>query len=274
MSMARKRRSMLGITSVVTFSALLALWQFDHFSRLSDTSLLTGYLLIGMVAVLALLNVRKRFSFLPLGTVEGWLQVHIYMGCMVVVLFFMHLGLHWPSGLIEIVLAVLFLCVALSGIVGLILSRVIPSRLTARGGNVDFEQIPELRRKIKTRAEKIAVESIQLTGKSTIADFYIDCLESFFTVSNYFFSNHVLASKHHIDPLHTRIHALRRYLNDEENEIIEQLELLLIEKDMLDFQHCWQWVLRVWLFLHIPLSSGLLVLGSFHGLLAFQFLGS
>jgi hypothetical protein len=146
--------------------------------------------------------------------------------------------------------------------------------LTARGGNVDFEQIPELRRKIKTRAEKIAVESIQLTGKSTIADFYIDCLESFFTVSNYFFSNHVLASKHHIDPLHTRIHALRRYLNDEENEIIEQLELLLIEKDMLDFQHCWQWVLRVWLFLHIPLSSGLLVLGSFHGLLAFQFLGS
>lgn len=273
MSMLRKRRRMLGIASVITFSTILALWQFDHVNRLSDTSLLTGYLLIGMIAVLALLNVRKRFSFLPLGTAEGWLQVHIYLGCMAVVLFFMHLGLRWPSGFIEIFLAVLFLCVALSGIAGLILSRVIPSRLTARGGNVDFEQIPELRRKIKTRAEEIAVESIKLTGKSTIADFYVDRLEMFFIASNYFFSNHILASKHHIEPLHTRIQALRRYLNDEENVVMDQLESSLVEKDMLDFQHCWQWVLKVWLFLHIPLSSGLLVLGSFHGLLAFQFLG-
>ncbi len=273
MSITRKRRRMLGITTVFTFAVMLVLWQFDHVQRLEDTSLFTGYLLITMVAVLALLNLRKRFSFLPLGTAEGWLQVHIYLGCMAVFLFFMHIELHWPTGVIETLLAILFLCVAVSGVLGLILSRVIPSRLTARGGNVDFEQIPELRRKVKWKAEEIAVESIKLTGKSTIADFYVDRLEMFFIASNYFFSKHILGSKHHVEPLYTRIQATRRYLNDEENEIMNQLESLLSEKDMLDFQHSWQWVLKVWLFLHIPLSSALLVLGSFHGLLAFHFLG-
>jgi len=268
-----KQRYLRGIGAVLAFVTTLALWQFAQLSQLIDTSIVTGSVLLSMIAILALLNLRKRFSFLPIGSAVTWLQIHIYVAYMAIFLFVFHIGFRMPSGMIEIMLAILFVLVALSGVVGVLMSRMVPSRLTVRGGNIDFEQIPELRRKIKDRAEAIAFDSIKSTKQSTIADFYVDRLELFFMGSQTFFFNHLLGSRHHVEPLLARMEASRRYLNEEENEIMDRLESDVIEKDTLDFQHTWQWSLKVWLFVHIPISYGLLVLGAFHGLLAFQFLG-
>ncbi len=268
-----KRRYVLGAGSVVVFSSILYLWQFGNINRLVDTSIVTGSLLLSMIALLALFNLRKRFSFLPIGSAASWLQIHVYVGYMVIFLFIAHAGWRWPGGTIAMILMLLFILVALSGVVGLMMSKMIPARLTARGVNVDFEQILALRRKVKLEAEQMAVESIKRTSKSTIADFYADRLEIFFIRSHFFFLAHFLGSTRHIEPIQTQIHALRRYLDDDENAIMDRLASCIIEKDNLDFQYTWQWFLRAWLFVHIPLSLGLLVLGSFHGLLAYQFLG-
>lgn len=268
-----RKRYFFGVGSVLIFIIFYLLWQNINANQLIHTSIVSGYLLLSMLALLALFNLRKRFSFLPLGSASMWLQAHIYIGYMAIFLFLSHIDFRWPNGIIEITLAILFIIVALSGIIGLIMSNMIPSRLTAHGGNVSFEGIPELSRNIKKQAEDMVIDSVQCTGKSTIADFYVNHLEMFFLRSRRLSLNHVLGSSHHTEPLFARIHAVRRYLNKGENEIMDRLEDSIATKDNLDYQYTWQWLLKAWLFIHIPLSCALLVLGSFHGLLALQFLG-
>jgi len=268
-----KNRYLFGTGSVLVFITIIVFWRNFNSSQLIDTALTSGYLLLTMIASLALFNLRKRFSFLRIGSAVIWLQIHIYVGYMAVLLFLLHIGFRWPDGTIGIMLAVLFIIVAFSGVIGLMMSRVLPARLTARGGNVNFEQIPELCYAIKLQAEEITVNSIEMAGESTIADFYVAHLGAFFLGSRRFCLNHFVGSARHLESLIARIHAVRRYLNEDENEIMDRLESYVIEKDNLDFQYTWLWCLKAWLFVHVPFSFGLLVLGSFHGLLALQFFG-
>ena len=75
-------------------------------------------------------------------------------------------------------------------------------------------------------------------------------------------------------PLHVmieRIEALGRFLSPEEREIMAEIADRVRAKDNLDFQWHVQGLLKLWLFVHIPLTYGLLILAVAHGLLAWKF---
>jgi hypothetical protein len=61
--------------------------------------------------------------------------------------------------------------------------------------------------------------------------------------------------------------ALDRYLNDSERQQVRQLTDLIRAKDDLDYQYTHQTILKYWLFIHIPLTYSLLMVGLAHGLL-------
>lgn len=268
------KRRMIGSFSVVVVALLfLSIYLFFK-EKLVSTSLPTGFILLAMMFFLVGLNWRKRVSFLPVGRASTWLQVHIYVGWASIAMFLIHTGFNSPNGGLELTIAILFWMVAVSGVLGLILSRAIPRRLTQNGGNITQDLIPKLRRDIKRRSEELVVKSIEETKKSTVADFYVERMEVFFMGSRRFFMNHIFGSKKHLNPLITRMHAMHRYLSEDEILIMNELEELVCENDQLDYQQSLLSILKCWLFVHIPLSYSLLIFGVVHGVLAYRFVGS
>ncbi len=158
-------------------------WVIDYGLRvhLRRAELLTGLTLFGVLVLLTLFNARKKLPFLPLLRASTWMQIHIYVGLFSCVLFGLHTGWRIPTGTFEVTLAVLFYLVAVSGILGLAISRWLPARLTAYGENVIFERIPALRSAVRREVEEMVVESVGKSQSSAIADFYEAKLRTYFS---------------------------------------------------------------------------------------------
>src|SRR6266568_3902873 len=129
-----------------------------HFSHsLPNYAYLTGWVLFAVMVLLTIYNARKNLPFLPLGSSESWLQIHIYAGFFTVVLFLIHLNFRVPTGWFEGTLAWLYVLVSGSGVVGLVFTRVLPRRLATRGGEVIYEKIPALRHALREQAEGLSL---------------------------------------------------------------------------------------------------------------------
>jgi hypothetical protein len=265
-----RRQFIFGVLALITAS-VAALWLHAKFSRaLPDYAFLTGWILFAAMFVLSFFNARKKLPFLPLGNSETWLQIHIYLGFFTVVLFLIHLNFRAPHGWFEIVLAWLFVLVSGSGMVGLFFSRVLPRRLATRGGEVIFEKIPALRHALKTEAENLALGT---DAKSpVIAEFYTKRLAPFFGGPKNFWL-HLAESRRPVSALLAELEDLRRFANDIEREKIEKLAALVRQKDGLDYHRALQLALKLWLFVHIPLTYGLMIFTLLHVVLVFGFSG-
>jgi hypothetical protein len=230
----------------------------------------TGWLLLGMVLFLAAYNARKKLPFLPLGTAALWLQLHIYVGLVAVFAFGLHVSWRLPRGIFEAILAVLFVTVAASGVVGLILSRVLAPRMTTRGGEVLWDRIGRMRSMLGREAERLALECLAKTESPAIAEYYLRRLRPFFARPRNFF-HHLFQSRRPRQVLAAEIDAQRRYLNDAEREYIAQVEQCVLAKDDLDYQFALQATLKGWLFVHVPLTYALIVFAAAHVLLVYSF---
>jgi hypothetical protein len=265
-----RRQFFLGTFALIAATAA-ALWAHRRFHHtLPDYAFLTGWVLFAAMLVLTFFNARKKLPFLPLGKAETWLQIHIYLGFFTVVLFLIHLNFRAPHGWFEITLAWLFALVSASGLVGLIFSRTLPRRLATRGGEVIFEKIPALRHALKTEAESLALGA---DAKSPfIAEFYAKRLAPFFAGPKNLWL-HVFESRRPLNALVAELDDLRRFANDAECGKIEKLTALVRQKDGLDYHRALQLALKLWLFVHIPLTYGLLIFTALHIVLVFGFSG-
>ncbi len=69
------------------------------------------------------------------------------------------------------------------------------------------------------------------------------------------------------------IDDMERYLNPKEREYSERLRALVRKKHELDYHYALQATLKGWLFVHIPLTYGLLILAAIHTVLVHAFSG-
>lgn len=265
-----RSRWMLGVASVALLSG--GYWALDVAlaGGLRQPALVSGLVLFAVILLLALFNARKKLPFLPLLTASTWLQVHIYAGLFSVVLFLFHIGFKRPQGLLEIALALLFLAVSVSGVIGLAISRWVPARLTLHGENLIFERIPALRTCVKQELEKLVLASVPDTHSTTIADFYEHKLRAYFERPRHLWS-HLLGYSKPLHALLSEVGAMDRYLSAGEREVMGEIAEYIRIKDNLDFQLAAQGLLKGWLFVHIPLTYALILVGVVHGLLAWTF---
>ena len=233
---------------------------------------LTGWLLFGVMVVLTGYNWFKKIPYLPLGRSEVWLQFHIYAGLFTGVLFLLHVRGRWPTGWFEIVLTVLYAIVMVSGVLGILISRGWPKRLTARGGEVPFERIPIVRRQLREQAEALALNSVAEAKSATIAEFYTRRLHDFFAGPQNFLS-HLVEVRQPLNGLLDELNDLNRFLNESERQVTAQLVTLVRQKDGLDYQHALQLTLRLWLFIHIPVTYSLMLCALAHLVLVYGFSG-
>lgn len=258
-----------GVLALLVACAV-ALGLHEKFRALPNYAFLTGWILLAAMLGLTFFNARKKVPFLAAGRAETWLQIHIYLGFFTVLLFLIHLNFRLPTGWFEITLAWLFALVSASGVAGLWISRVFPRRLATRGGEAIFEKIPAQRHALKVQAEEIA-----LGAKATspvIAEFYARRLAPFFTgPENYWL--HLVESRRPAGALLSELNDLRRFADDAGRENIGKLAALVQQKDGLDYHRALQLTLKLWLFVHIPLTYGLLVFTALHIALVFGFSG-
>jgi hypothetical protein len=264
-----RRQFIFGLLALVV-ATVVALWLHGKFRALPDYAYLTGWTLLVAMLMLTFYNARKKLPFLPLGNSETWLQIHIYIGFFTVVVFLIHLNFRMPRGGFEITLAWLFALVSGSGAVGWFFSRGLPRRLATRGGEVIFEKVPALRHALKTGAENLALGA---DAKSpVIAEFYARRLAAFFDGPKNFWQ-HVFESRRPLNVLMAELDDLRRFASETDRATLDKLGALVRQKDGLDYHRAVQLMLKLWLFVHIPLTYGLLIFTALHIVLVFGFSG-
>ena len=266
------RRWLAGIVTAI-IAVVLALLLLGYSLALHHAAYLSGWMLLAVVLFLASYNVRKKLTYPPLLKSAVWLQLHVYGGLLLIVLFFLHTGFRLPSGGFESLLALLVMSVVVSGVIGLVLSRVVPPRLAVRGEEIIFERIAMFRRQLRGQAEQLVVDSVEQSNMSTLADFYDRRLADYFRGPRNAW-RHLGQSTRPLNQLINELRALERYLSTQERQTAAELAELIETKDNLDYCYAMQGALKCWLFVHIPLTYVLLPFVVVHVVLVRAFSGS
>lgn len=264
----RRVRQALLLVLAGSLTYLWLQWQAQQLVRASFTS---GYVLLGLILVLAAYRWRKRFA--PLhrwGSSATWLQFHVYIGFAAFFLFWLHVGFRWPMGVLEQVLATIFLLICGSGFYGLYVTRTLPRKLTAIGGEVIYEQIPVHRRQLVSRAEALALDP--QNQSEILLSFIEQRLLPFLTRGRSLYYL-VFPNGKTRRALLSEVESLKRYLTPEHQACTSPLQRLIQDKDDLDFHQALQGRLKGWLFVHVCLTGVLLGLAALHTLLVHVFQG-
>jgi hypothetical protein len=258
----------------VTFAAIFLV---GYSARASEHSLgrpdfLTGYTLAGVCLLLLLLGIRKRLIALPVGRVAFWAKAHNYIGIFGLATFCFHV--RWPIlGLMEQVLATLFLVISGSGILGWYLNRTTPKKLLITGKDILYDDIPREQQLLSERAYALAIEVAGKLESATLAEYYSAKLASYFQKPRSF--AYALAPsgrvrRNHIDQLA----QLDRYLDADGRNARSRMCDLVQSKDDLDFAKAMQQRLRYWVVLHVSFLWLFIFLAAAHVWLAHRFHGN
>ena len=80
-------------------------------------------------------------------------------------------------------------------------------------------------------------------------------------------------SRRHLAELELGIQLLERYMSVEERELVRELRALMHKKHELDVTYICQFLLKSWLFVHVPASFAMIVLMIVHAVLIHAFRG-
>ncbi len=264
------RRIRFSIITIVSL-AILSVVVFAQNQTLRHSSFTTGYLLLGSVVFLAAFNLRKKLPFLPVfGSATFWMQLHIYVGLATFAMFGLHIAWRFPNGMFESFLAMLYLAVAISGVYGLYVTRVYPSRLNNLNEEVIFERIPLFRQQIALQARSLVLQASESSG--VLASLYTNRLAAFFEQPRKL-SYLIRPTGQVRRQLTQEIEDLDRYLKEEQRCLSRQLIAMVNQRDDLDYHYALQGRLKVWMFAHIGLTYSLLAVALLHMVMAQAFSG-
>ncbi|MGB0712652.1 MAG: hypothetical protein ACPGUC_03730 [Gammaproteobacteria bacterium] len=250
------------VAGVVTVLAGFVAYQNRSLGVHSEWS---GYVLMAVFLSLAAFNVRKRLPAPPLVSARTWLRLHVSLGVGGFFIFLLHTGSLWPTGLYEQVLALLVYIVSLSGLLGMLLQLYVPRRLAQIPEEFIYERIPTLVAEMREQAEAQVLVATCRDQGDTLGRYYLETLAWFFQRPRFALS-HVLGDRKGQAWLETRIAAISQYLNDEGREHLARIHAIGVRKNDLDAHYALQRLLKLWLFIHVPLATGLLFLGVWHWL--------
>ena len=153
-----RKRFYLWIALLLVAVSVAAYWYHDPQEPPNGGTTL-GYILGAVGALLILwlawFGVRKRSYASTLGTVQGWLSAHIYLGLALIVVVLLHAGFQFGWN-VHTLAFVLMTLVILSGVFGVIVYLRYPERMSRnRGGAPRSELIDELE-EIDRRSLRVA----------------------------------------------------------------------------------------------------------------------
>jgi len=269
MRVSTRRRITWFATAVVAFGAVTWL-QTDYSAALRRSQFFDGWVLLAGVLFLTLFNARKKLPMLPLGSARNWTRIHVYTGYFVIGVFLLHTDFSLPRGGLDTGLWIMFVVVALSGILGLVLSRIIPLRLGDAQERILRERIPGFRRQLAAEAAGIAEQSVSEEKSLTISSFYAETVHEFMQRPQNFWG-HIFGSRRALNEINAGIDRLARYMDEKGNKSLERIRECVVAKNDLDFQYANLMLLRLWLFIHIPATYSLILIAAIHVMAVYAF---
>ena len=156
MQLLKRRARNLTLTML---SAILAYFIFDIVElSLAVQQYYSGWLMIILISVLFAYFAKKRLSILPLGSNSNWVQWHYYFGLFLLATFLIHTELSIPQGYVDLAMATAFMVVIVTGVIGVMLNRVLARRLAYLGGEIIYEQIEAQVHQLKQEVEALILE--------------------------------------------------------------------------------------------------------------------
>jgi len=216
-------------------------------------------LLLGVVGWAVRRRAMRRVSKWNMGSARNWLYFHLYGGILFALLVLMHSAFRVPNGPLEFWLWALSLWTVLSGILGLGLQKWLPRVLTS-GLSVEvlYDRIPSLAEEVRSRAEKLVQtcpDSVQALYDRELAPDLIQPRRRLI-----YFLDITGGIQARLKPFN----YLKRFLNAEERDKLDELERLFRTKLEMDAHYTLQYALRWWLLAHVPPSLLLLLFVALH----------
>lgn len=150
----------LWISVGVAMLAILAYWLDDPQEPANGGTAL-GYALgtIGLLLILLLtwFGIRKRQYTSTLGTVQGWLSAHVYLGVTLLIVVLLHAGFQFGYNVHTLAFLLMVLVIA-SGLYGVFVYTKYPRRLSENRGDANHSELYEQLDDIDNRSRRIAAE--------------------------------------------------------------------------------------------------------------------
>ena len=262
-------RMALAAGAVVVVAAVAMI---DHGERraLLRPEIVTGWVLFGAVVFLALLNMRKKLSMVPVGRSSDWVAAHVVVGVVTIVIYAFHARTAWPSGY-ELGLAILFYAVIISGIIGYVLQRTAPASLANIGYEVIWERIPAEIADMRERIETSILECARETGSEVLPRLYREELAWYFRKPRFVLAS-LVGTGVAAAWIHHRLDSVSIYLRGKEIEHVTFLRECARRKVHIDRAYAIQGLLKCWLLIHVPATYGFIVLVLWHLILVHVYL--
>jgi len=246
-----------------------------------------------LIAFAGLLGARRKRPSWRIGRAESWLKGHIWLGLLAYPLILFHAGLRL-GGTLTTVLCVIFTLVVLTGLLGLVVQRVLPRILTDRvPTETIYEQLDRVAAQLLEESDEavatvcgpLEIESEParaaaatagppprgrrsrpprpLEGSAELKKFYLGAVRPFLAAEAGAKGwlarpeeRGAIFDRHRIS-LPPPLHEATRHLE----EICEERRQLIVQRRLHRLMHGW-------LFVHLPLSTALVVLIVVHAVTA------
>lgn len=260
----------LGVLLVASYVWYARVEAFRHGG--TTGGLLYGFLALLLMAFLLSFGMRKRAYRSRFGKLEEWLQAHIWLGVLSLLVIFLHTGFQLRDRLAVTLLLVIALVIA-TGILGAILYEVIPRELTEVQSNLSADELSAQLNQLSKTMARIASsksESFQRIYEGLLSE----SLPGFLAGWSLVFSGRKELRKKKKKKLDDWANLVAGVRKDEHEDLRQLLVVSRQQKELqlrLVYQQRYRNILDAWLYLHLPLSVGMIVLLVAHVWSAFYY---
>ena len=218
--------------------------------------------------LLAFFGIRKRWYRSTFGTVEQWMQSHIYLGILALVILIYHTGGRFNDK-VAVATLILVAIVVASGVLGAILYVTVPRMLTEVESNLTVGEISEQLNQLAKQMARIA------SGRSApFQRIYNQLIRE--DAPGWLAGWRLLFRRMRRGTQRTAdwTNLLALVQKDEQDEIRQLLVVSRQRKELLIrliYQQRYKNVLESWLYIHIPFTILLLVFSIIHVAAAFYY---
>jgi hypothetical protein len=214
-----------------------------------------------LIVLLAAFGIRKRAYRSTLGTLEGWMQSHIYLGILAGVVLLLHTGFRFHDG-IAVATYVLVLIVVFSGIAGAILYVTIPRLLTEVESNLTVDEISDQLNALAKQMARIA------SGKSSpFQRIYNELISE--SRPGWLAGWRLLFTRRRQKPQAAGdwSNLLGLVGKEEQDELRQMLVVSRQRKELLlrlIYQQRYKNILEAWLYVHVPFTIAAMIMAVVH----------
>ena len=241
--------------------------EFPHGGSL--IGLIYGTAGFALILLLAFYGIRKRWYRSRLGTMEQWLQSHIYLGLLVIVLLVLHTGGRF-NDTVAVTTLILTTVVVLSGIAGAILFVTVPRLLTEVESNLTVDEISAQLNQLARNMARIA------SGRSAPFIRIYDGLMAE-SMPGWLAGWRLLFARMRRGNQQTAADwskLLALVSRDEQEQLRQMLVFSRQRKELLMrlmYQQRYKNILEFWLYIHVPVTIAVIVFGAVHVVAVFYY---